>query len=183
VKFLNFKNSEFAAKYGVGIGYQLSKKISIQSGFYASQKKYIAGPDDYQAKPGSYWSMVQIVKVDAACLVYDIPLTFRFDFIKKSKINYYATVGISSYIMKKEDYNYYYYRYNAPREATRIYTGNKDLFSVFNLSAGIERKLSPVFYLQAEPSVGIPILGVGEGSVKLYSAALQIGLKYQPVKK
>lgn len=29
---------------GVGIGYQLSKKLSIQSGFYSSDKKYSAGP-------------------------------------------------------------------------------------------------------------------------------------------
>ncbi len=183
VKFLNFENSKVTAKYGIGIGYQLSKRMSVQSGFYASRKKYIAGPDDYNAKPGSYWSMVQIVKIDASCLVYDVPLTFRFDFLQKPKTTYYATAGVSSYIMKKEDYNYYYNRYNMAHEVKKSYSGNKDLFAVFNLSAGIEKKLSPQFFMQAEPSIGIPLSGVGEGSVKLYSAALQVAIKYQPVKK
>lgn len=183
VHFLSFGNSKVSPKYGIGFGYQVSKKISLQTGFYASNKKYIAGPEDYNTKAGTYWSMVQIVKVDAACLVYDIPLTFRYNLLQKSKTGYYATVGLSSYIMKKEDYNYYYVRYNMPHEAAKTYTGNSKLFSVFNLSAGIEKKLSPAIYIQAEPSVGIPISGVGEGNVKLYSAALQVAIKYQPVKR
>ncbi len=183
VKLFSFSNSKVTPKYGVGIGYQLSKKIGVQTGFYAVTKKYIAGPGDYYAKYGSYWNMVQLTKVDASCLVYDIPLTLRYTISQKPTTGFYATAGISSYIMKQEDYKYYYIRYNMPHEASKTYTGNKDLFSVLNLSAGIEKKISPQFYLQAEPSVGIPLSGVGEGSVKLYSTSLQIALKYQPARK
>ena len=183
VKFLSLKDSKITPRYGIGIGYQLSKKISFQTGFYASRKKYIAGPDDYIAKAGSYWSQVKILKVDAACLVYDIPLTVRYNIVQKPSFTYYAATGISSFIMKNEDYDYHYIRSGNYYHAKKAYSGNKHLFSVFNLSAGIEKKLSPVFYIQAEPSVSIPLAGVGEGSVKLYSTALQIGLKYQPLKK
>jgi len=183
VKLLSFKNNQITPKYGVGIGYQVNRKISLQTGFYASTKKYIAGPNDYNSKYGSYMSMVQMVKVDASCLVYDIPITIRYNVLQRPTTVYYATAGISSYIMKNEDYTYYYIRYNMPHEASKTYTGNKNLFAVFNLSAGIEKKLSPYFYIQAEPSVGIPLSGVGDGSVKLYSAALQVALKYQPAKK
>ncbi|MEO6233161.1 MAG: outer membrane beta-barrel protein [Ferruginibacter sp.] len=183
VKLLSFNDSKFTAKYGVGVGYQLNKKISIQTGFYASRKKYIAGPGDYNPKAGSYWSMVQIVKVDAACLVYDIPVTVRYNFLQKGTATYFATAGVSSFIMKKEDYQYYYTRNSTPYQAAWSYTGNKNYFSVFNFSAGIEKKLTSQFSLLAEPSISIPISGVGDGRVKLYGAALQLSVKYQPSKK
>ncbi len=183
VKMLSFKNSQVTPKYGIGIGYQLNKKLSLQTGFYAVRKKYVAGPGDYNAKSGSYWSTVQILKVDASCLVYEIPLTLRFNVFQKPTTLYYATAGLSSYIMKNEAYKYNYIRYNVPYESSRVYTGNKNFFSVSTLSVGIEKKISPYISIQAEPSVSLPISGVGDGRVKLYSTALQVAIKYQPGKK
>lgn len=183
VKLLSFKNSQVTAKYGVGIGYQLNKKLSVQTGFYAVRKKYVAGPGDYNAKSGSYWSTVQILKVDASCLVYEIPLTLRYNVFQKPTTLYYATAGLSSYIMKNEAYKYNYIRYNMPYESSKVYTGNKNFFSVSTLSVGIEKKISPYISIQAEPSVSLPISGVGDGRVKLYSTALQVAIKYQPGKK
>lgn len=183
VKFLSLKNSKVTAKYGIGVGYQLNKKISVQTGFYVGLKKYIAGPGDYKAKQGSYWNMVQIIKVEASCQVYDIPVTFRYNFLQKPSTIFYATTGVSSFIMKKEDYNYYYNRYNTLHKASWTYTGNKTLFAVANFSIGLEKKLSTNFSILAEPSVSLPITGVGDGSVKLYSTALQVGLKYYPYRK
>jgi len=183
VQFLSFKNNPVTAKYGAGIGYQFTKKISLQTGFYVGTKKYVAGPDDYKVKEGSYWNMVQIVKVDAACLVYDIPVTLRYNFLQKPTLTYYLTTGLSSFIMKREDYYYYYIRNYMPHESSYSYTGNKHVFAVLNFSAGIEKKLSSAFSLQVEPSVSIPLYGVGDGRVKLYGVALQFGVKYQPIKK
>jgi len=142
----------------------------LQTGFYVGTKKYVAGPDDYKVKEGSYWNMVQIVKVDAACLVYDIPVTLRYNFLQKPTLTYYLTTGLSSFIMKREDYYYYYIRNYMPHESSYSYTG-------------IEKKLSSAFSLEVEPSVSIPLSGVGDGRVKLYGVALQFGVKYQPIKK
>ena len=183
VKMFSFKNSSLAPRYGLGFGYQLNNKLSVQTGFYISRKKYIAGPDDYHPKQGSYWNMVSIIKVNANCLVYEIPLATRYNFINKKATTYYATTGVSSYIMKREDYNYYYTRNNIPAQSAWTYTGNKKLFSVITLSAGIEKKINEKFSIQAEPSVAIPIAGVGDGQVKIFSSTLQVALKYQPSKK
>lgn len=180
VRFLSFQNSTVTARYGAGIGFQVNKKISLQTGFYAGRKKYIGGSDDYNAKPGSYWSMVDIKKVDASCLVYDIPVTIRYNFVQKSSLIFYGTAGLSSYIMKKEDYNYHYTYNNNYYEKAKSYTGNKNIFSMFSISTGIEKKLAPQFSFLAEPYLSFPLSGVGEGSVKLYSAGLQIGIKYSP---
>ena len=85
--------------------------------------------------------------------------------------------------MKKEDYYYYYIRYNTPHESAWSYTGNKNLFSILNLNLGLEKKISPVFSLLFEPSISIPLAGIGEGKVKLFSTSFQAGLKYQPLNK
>jgi len=183
VKLLSFKNNEITPKYGIGIGYQLNKRWSIQTGIYASWKKYIAGPGDYNYKAGSYWTTVKMIKVDASCLVYDIPLTLRYDFIQKPSTIYFATAGLSSFIMKKEDYNYHYIRNNIYYQSKRSFTGNKAFLSEFNVSAGVEKKITSAVSLLAEPSVAIPLAGVGDGGVKLYSTALQLGLKYKPAKR
>jgi hypothetical protein len=180
VQLFSFKNSTIAPRYGVGAGYQLSKKISIQTGFYAGHKKYIAGPGSYHPKEGSFLDSVDITKVNANCLVFEIPITIRYNFLQKPTVNYYITAGVSSFIMKKEDYNYYYLWNNYPTTDAYSYTGNKNLFSILSFSAGIEKKLSTQLSLQAEPSINIPIAGVGEGSVKLYSAGIQVGIKYIP---
>ncbi len=183
VRISSFKHSGITPKYGIGIGYQVNKRLSVQTGFYASWKKYIAGPKDYNYKAGSYWTTVNMIKVDASCLVYDIPLTLRYDFIQKASTSYFATAGLSSFIMKKEEYNYHYTRNNMYYQSQKSYTGNTAFFSVFNLTAGVEKKITKEVSLLAEPSIAIPLAGVGEGSVKLYSAALQIGIKYKPAKR
>ena len=183
VKLFSFSNSTATVKYGLGIGYQFGNKWSVQTGLYVTNKKYIAGPGDYNAKEGSYWNMVQIKKVKAACLVYEIPVTVKYNFIQKPATTYYAAIGASSYILKKEDYNYYYTRDNIYHEASWQYTGNKHLFSLLTLAAGIEKKLSQKISLVAEPSLSIPLSGVGDGRVKLFSTTVQIGIKYQPFKK
>ena len=180
VELFSFKNSTVTPRYGIGAGYQLNEKISIQTGFYAGHKKYIAGPGYYHPKEGSFLDSVDIIKVNANCLVFEIPITIRYTFLQKPTVNYYVTAGVSSFIMKKEDYNYDYLWNNYPTAGTYSYTGNKNLFSILSFSAGIEEKLSSQFSLQAEPSINIPIAGVGEGSVKLYSAGIQVGIKYIP---
>lgn len=183
VKLLPFKNTTITPKYGVGIGYAFNKKISVQTGFYASRKKYIAGPDDYNAKAGSYWNMVQILKVNASCLVYELPIALRYNFVQRPSFKLYATTGLSSFIMKNEYYDYHYIKNNMYHEADWTYTGNKNFLSMLTFSAGIEKRLSPVSSILVEPAVSLPITGVGDGRVKLFSTSLQVGFKYQPFKK
>ena len=84
---------------------------------------------------------------------------------------------------EKEDYYFYYDRYGAAHQANAYYSGNKNLFSILRLAAGVERKLSRQLSLNISPGVAIPLKGIGEGEVKLYSADLSIGLKFTPQRK
>jgi hypothetical protein len=175
VKLLSFNNSRFVPKYGLGIGYDISQKVSVQVGVYFSNKKYTAGPTDYSAKAGSIVSRLNITKADAECKIFEIPIALRYNFLQKKKWNFYATVAVSSYIMKEEFYNEYSRPYT--------YTGNQHLFSTALISAGVEKKLSNSFALQLEPIISIPLKTIGEGSVKLFSTSLQLGVKYHLFKK
>jgi hypothetical protein len=183
VKLFSFGNSSFSTKYGGSIGYNISKKISVQAGFYANKKKYIAGPTDYNVKAGSYWSIVPLTKVEAACLIYELPITLQYQFLQKKSFAIYAGAGISSYIMKTEDYNYFYKRYNMEYSKAYTYTGNQHLFSTALLSAGVEKKITKKIAVQLEPSISIPLKGVGDGEVKLFSTSLLLGIKYKPFNK
>jgi hypothetical protein len=181
VKLFSFQ--KITARAGLAIGYQVTPHLSVQTGFYSSSKKYVAGPEDYKAKPGSYWGSVDITKIEANCLVYEIPLLLRYDLTTNKKINIFSSASLSSYLMKKEDYHYYYYRYGASHEASASYKGNQHLFSVLRFSAGVEKKISKQFSLNAAPGLAIPLAGVGEGQVKLFSTDLMVGLKFTPLSK
>lgn len=178
-----FSTGTITAKTGFTAGFQLTKKLSVQTGFFTSSKKYEAGPADYKTKPGTYWGTVAMTKIDANCKVYEIPLAFRYDIASAKKIKVFTNVGLSSYIMKKEDYHYYYDRYGYPAEGHGSYKGNQHLFSVLKIAGGIEKNISQNFSLHAAPGLAIPLAGVGEGQVKLFSAELLMGIKYQPLRK
>ncbi len=177
-KLLSLGNSTITPKFGLGLGYTINRRLSVQSGLYISNKKYLAFAGDYHPKPGSYFANVEMHEVKAACLVYEIPVTIRYNVAQLKSLRIYGTVGASSYIMQTEDYDYYYTAYNYPYEKEWQYTGNKHLFSTGSFSIGIEKQLSKKVFLLAEPSVSIPLSGVGEGSVKLYSTALLVALRY-----
>lgn len=182
-KFLAFKNSPMSPKYGVGIGYNINKHVSVQTGFYAGKKKYIANEGEYNFKAGSYYTMVKVTKVDANCIVYEIPVSVRYNVLQKRSWNIYAGAGLSSYIMKREDYNVYFIRNSREVSYPWKYTGNKDIVSTLVLSGGMEKQINEKISLQIEPSVSLPLKGVGEGDVKIFSTGLQLGLKYFPFKK
>ena len=181
IKFAPRQRSSF--KVGIGAGYSFNKKISIQAGFYSSAKKYIAGPSDYKIKPGTYWGTLDISKIDANCRVYEIPLLLRYDFTPDKKIRFYSVAGLSSYLMKKEDYQYTYKRYGYTQQGSATFTGNQHLLSVAKFSAGVEKNISKTVSINVAPAFSIPLRGVGEGKVKLYSSEILAGIRYQPFKK
>ncbi len=195
LKLFSFKGGSFSPKYGASAGFDINKRVNVQAGVYASNKKYVAGPADYNIKAGTYLSTVPITKVEAACLIYELPIALQYRFLQKKSFNAFVGAGASSYIMKKEDYNYFYKvttvtniygvitTSNRDFEKAYSYSGNQHLFSTAFFSAGIEKNITKKLAIQLEPSVSVPLKGVGDGSVKLFSTALLLGVKYKPFNK
>ena len=163
-------------KYGAGLGYTY-KRFTLRSGFYVSRKIYTAGASDYHP----YYSRVQ--EIDGDCKVYEIPVTVSYNFSRATNHNWFASTGLSSYLMKRESYaflykdpstgnsDYYYKTWN---------NKNKHYFSILNISGGYERIFSKRLSLTIEPYVQVPLSGVGNGKVKLNSAGLLFTVNVNP---
>ncbi|MBX9734351.1 MAG: hypothetical protein K2X37_09840 [Chitinophagaceae bacterium] len=162
--------------YGFGIGYQFNRKISLQSGFYVSRKTYDANPSQYYVKPGSYLSTLQLTTINANCLVYEVPLSLRFIVTEKQKSMFYVSGGLSTYFMKQEAYNYNYIRNGTNYAYEKEYQGNQHLFSITSFSIGYARKLNNRILLFAEPYWQMPLKGIGEGKVNVFSSGIWTGI-------
>jgi hypothetical protein len=168
---------------GAGFGYSFKDKFTLRTGFYSSRKVYSALPSEYNPPDNSFWTYYPFMeKIDADCKVYEIPISLSYQFGHSDKDHWFASTGISSYLMKKETYKYYYKYTQTGPTVNRSWTlknENNHYFSVVTLSGGYQRNLGKTFSLTAEPYVKIPLGGVGFGKVKLNSAGMlvTVGIK------
>ncbi len=178
------KIGRLTAIFGVGLNYTVSKNFSIRSGFYISKKIYSVDGNDYNLQGGNT-GYGYLENVDANCTVYEIPLKIDYNFKKLKNHNWFVSTGLSSYLMKKENYDYYY-KTPAGQLYNKDYTinnKNKHFFSVLSLSAGYQYYLNNQFSIAAEPYINLPLKGVGEGKVKLNSGGILLTLKMKPFLK
>jgi len=164
---------ELTLAYGAGLSYNLSNRFTLRTGFYISKKIYSVGKDEYKSQPGS-GNYNYLQSVDANCNVYEIPLTISYNFNKVRNHNWFAGAGLSSYLMKKESYDYYY-KYpsgNVYDKSWTISNKNKHYFSVLNISGGYEYAVSKKLRLSAEPYLKLPLSGIGAGKIKLNSGGI-----------
>jgi hypothetical protein len=165
---------------GVLLSYRVSRRFSVSTGLIRSAKVYDAYIGDYNPPPGQWTYYVEPVEIKASCIVLDIPVNIRYNFLMKQHYNLYVTAGLSSYLMKSEKYRYIYDVDDTYlRKSWEVVNENKHYFKVYNLSAGYERKLSKRFSAGAEPFVKIPGAGVGFGKIHLWTAGLFVSANYK----
>jgi len=161
--------------FGAGIGYNISKKLSVRTGFYTARKIYTADPEDYHP-PYNFWTYYPNLKtIDANCKVYEIPVVVDYTVSQNKKRSWFVSAGLSSLLMKRETYDYYYKPNSSPTyiSYTRTFVDqNKHYFSVLDLSGGYTRRINKNFSLRAEPYAKFALSGVGYGKVKLNSGGV-----------
>ncbi|MGB8193305.1 MAG: outer membrane beta-barrel protein [Chitinophagaceae bacterium] len=167
---------------GLMIGYNISRRFSVQAGALYTLKNYKSRGEDYHPPKGYWTDYVKLETVTADCNMWDIPVNLRYNIIPKKSANLFASAGLSSYLMNKEDYDFFYYYNGNPVSRYRsLGSQSKDWFSVLNLSIGYERQLNKNFSVQAEPFFKQSLKGVGFGNVKLNSTGVFLSVKYKPV--
>jgi len=179
------KIGKLTLEYGAGIGYAISQKFSVRTGFYLSKKIYSVGPQDYKVPAGSMGNYEYLENVDANCTVYEIPLRLNYNFGKTKDHNWFVSGGFSTYLMKKENYEYYF-----KTPAGQIYdkdwsisNKNHHFFSVLSVSGGYEYYLNKGFSMVAEPYINLPLTGIGAGKVRLKSGGILFTIKVKPFQK
>ncbi|GAA5522842.1 porin family protein [Aliifodinibius salicampi] len=175
--------SDMGYKIGVAVEYRLTKNLSVSGGVIQSDVRYTAQGGDYNPNQGygSYGNPgVLPDETFARCLILDIPINVKYNFLNFEHSRLYASTGIASYIMLNEEYDF---RYDQNGEGLpqswNKRTGTGHLMSNVGFSIGLEYDIHPRWSLRAEPYVRVPLKGVGEGNVKLYSIGSFVSLNFQ----
>jgi len=166
---------------GFMAGYNVSKHVSFQAGIISGKRNFNARKDQFNYQgPLVYDKYITNISADVS--VIDIPITFRYQFSETENKGLFFTAGISSVFLNKENYNVNlrgttrdFIKQNFENSASR--------FSMFNLSIGYQYLLNKYFNFLCEPYIQLPFNNIGEGSTKLSSIGLQIGGKYNFLRK
>ncbi len=181
--FVGSNKGKLTLDFGIIAGYHFAKHFGVRTGAFISKKIYSATPDEYTLPAGTSYYYLQ--KINANCNVIDIPLNVDYYFDQKGKHMWLISAGLSSYLMKKESYDYFY---KTPAGQTynkdwSISNQNQHFFSVLDLSVGYEYLMNKQFSLAAQPYIDLPLTGIGAGKVKLNSAGILFTIKAKPFMK
>jgi Outer membrane protein beta-barrel domain len=176
------------AGYNIGFmgGYQFSKHWSVYTGVVYTKKNYkLNGKDYHPAHP--YWTLyVNLEDVEGYCKMWEVPLQARYTFNPGTKATFFANAGLSSYFMTRQFYNYSW-----KNSMNQPMTGSwgtdstfKHVFSILDISVGLEKSIGKHMNLQIEPYAKIPFGGVGFGNIRLSSFGVNLTVQYrQPIKR
>jgi len=184
MSFVKIKSTDgISTGYGAGINYTIGKHFTLQAQFFKTRKLYITDRKGYNPVAGSSLISIDTLKVNADCKVWDVPVNLRYNFKSNIKNDFFISAGLSSYIMKKEVYDFDYYNQGIYETKQRIIENeNKHGFCNLNLSVGYQYWLNKKWSIGFAPYLKLPLTGVGAGKVKLTSAGVLFNLTFKPMK-
>jgi hypothetical protein len=165
--------------YNVGLlaGYRFGKRLAVETGVLYERKFYYSTGEYFNTKKTPWPADMDLINVDGWCNMYEIPVNVRFTFATGEKSSWYANAGMSSYIMKKQKYDYSYKYYGQYGERNWTYRKTTaDWFSIIHLGVGYERPVGVLGTLRVEPYIKIPSRGIGIGDLPVTSVGMNIGL-------
>lgn len=175
------KTSRVGISAGIMVGYQFNKHLGVEAGAMFDKKNYYTTGEYFDKNKIAWFSQrpdVVVHSVTGSCRMIEIPVNIRYIFTPGSKNKWYASAGVSSYLMGRESYTYDISHGSGPSYPTSVAYNNhpKNWFSIINLGAGYERSLGTKTNLRIEPYVKLPVSGVGSGNISLTSTGLYIGV-------
>jgi hypothetical protein len=178
VKFQSVKQPGFSV--GVLAGYHINKRFSLETGILWDKKYYYSSGEYVNKAKIVTMPNEEILNVTGNCNMFEIPIALRYDFASAKDHGFYAKAGLSSYFMKKENYNY-----TAQEVPGNPWAGNASyknsgntILSIVDLSAGYEHQLGTKTNIWFEPYLKIPLNGVGIGSLPISSTGFYLGISY-----
>ena len=169
---------------GLRIAYQISPRVSVNTGLIRSMKKYVGSGYDYQPVNPAYWRIrtngVVPEEIDSRCLVYEIPISIRFDVIQTSKSSVYLSAATSSFFMANQHYAYKFSDPNPGADMEWSTSRSENYwFNAGMISAGYERNIGSAWAIGIEPYLKIPFSEIGWPNVKLFSTGGYVTLRYK----
>jgi len=175
--FSNFNNPGY--KFGLMVEYHITSNLSVAAGAVQSLVRYTSQGENYN--PPIYWQGgITPDEMAGECLLIDIPINLRYNFLNFGNSRIFASAGLSSYIMLTEEYNFKFDEESYGLDNSWSgRTGTRHWFSNASFSIGYELGLNPSLSLRAEPYIKTPMREVGWGNVKLFSAGTLFSLNYR----
>lgn len=165
-----FRYNRLGRDLGVVFDYWVTPRLSISVGVFNTSKRYLVGGEEY-SPPAGFWGNVtngeRPATIDADCQVLDIPINLKYQLVNRPKLNIYASAGVSSYIMLKEDYKYELE--NGWKSEWGISNENQHFFGVGNLQVHFERRFGKHMAVEVAPFFKVPLTGYGHGNIKFHS--------------
>jgi len=172
------ETSKMGSHYGAMAGYSFAKKWSVEVGFIVEKKYYYTDGQYFDKSKLNLNANTSVISVDGDCKMFEIPISIKYDITNSYKSNFFVTGGLSSYIMKQEDYTMVY-GYTSGSTSTHYYpykNSSKNFFAEIRLTGGYAFKLPAQFSVRVEPYLNIPVAGVGYGKLNLMSAGINAGI-------
>ncbi len=174
--------SKLGYNLGLLASFNVTKRLSVSSGILLTKKFYKADSSSFHP-PKHYFTYYvdQLNWVDGHCYMWDIPLNIRYDVIVRPTSRWFINAGMTSYIMRKQQYTYEYVYNSAP--STKQWQTNSqqnEWFKIANLSIGWEKQFSSNWSLQAEPFMKLPLTGVGFGKMDMSTSGVLLSVRYRP---
>jgi hypothetical protein len=162
---------------GLIAGFRFNKKLAVESGISYSKKYYYSDGAHFHMKKNTGTPIMKVISLEGNSNVIEIPAKIKYDIINKKKGSLFVTSGLSTYILTKENNQYYALINGTPQNSNVIYDNRKTYVAGgMNLSAGYSIHLKKKTDFRIEPYLQIPFKGTGVGSMRVTTAGLNIGI-------
>ncbi|MFL5789673.1 MAG: outer membrane beta-barrel protein, partial [Flavisolibacter sp.] len=166
--------SDFGFTAGALIGYSFNHKWSIEIAVLYDKKSYYSDGKYFNSK---LYPNNSLYSVDGICHMIELPLNVKYNFATLKKNSFFTELGISSYLMKMENYNYIYMWNGQLASGSKIYNNSsRNWLSIMNFSVGYQHKMGNHYDLRIEPYFKAPLKGVGIGELPITSFGLNIAV-------
>lgn len=180
---INFEPSKgIGYSLALALGYQFSKRFSIESGIHIEKKEYYTTGEHFDKSilPATG----KILWIESENKLLEIPITLKTNFSPGKKHQFFGSIGVSSYLINNESYEYEEELNGVIQSEFVQFTKNSSsLFATTNLSIGYEYKFISGLRLRLEPYLNLPLSGIGKGKEPILSKGVYFGLIYDFHKK
>lgn len=185
--------------FGMTMSYDISHQWSVNTGFLWVHKNYEAKGEDFSLPAGSWLNSLPTARlnyVEGNMDLYEIPINLRYNIHLTHRTSLFASAGLSSYLLERENCVYYFQTLSFQRKETGCtdiapvagypqgYKSKSFLpFATSNMSVGLETILNRKVSIQWEPYCKLPLKGAGHGDIRMISYGLNLSVKYSILSK
>jgi hypothetical protein len=159
------------------LGYQLSNVFSIETGLHIEKKEYYTSGENFNKSIIPATGRINWIEAENKLL--EIPITLKHNFFIKKSHQFFATAGLSSYLINNEYYEFEEEIGGILQNGFVLYEKNtSNLFATYNFSIGYQLNVKKIGSFRIEPYINLPFKGFGLGQASIISRGVYLGWIY-----